>query len=215
MEASAARDRRRCLGGTAAPAARSLIVDDVSRVGGGRGSGGTAAPATRDLIVVASSLRASASRPPLMAAAAFVRSTAASPPLAFLRGVSSTGFSLGVPPGISGLLTPLSLAARGGGSTPRRLEVVRDFYLEPLFSLVFSPLTWPKPPHLRRHCHPCPSEGYEARGNRYGGSWGPFFFYLIWLVSRRLLDEKVRSQGVLFCVFLESRASDTNLKLVG
>jgi hypothetical protein len=39
----------------------------------------------------------------------------ASPPLVFLRGVSSTGFSLGVPPAISGSLTPSSLAAWGGG----------------------------------------------------------------------------------------------------
>ena len=51
-EASAARDRRRCLGGTAAPAARSLVVVEVGRVGDGRGSGGTAAPAACDLIVV-------------------------------------------------------------------------------------------------------------------------------------------------------------------
>jgi hypothetical protein len=51
-EASAVRDCRRCLGGTAVPAARSLVVVDIGRVGDGRGSGGTAAPAARDLIVV-------------------------------------------------------------------------------------------------------------------------------------------------------------------
>jgi len=47
-EASAARDRRGGLGGTAAPAARRLVV---GRVGDGRGSGGTAALAARDLVV--------------------------------------------------------------------------------------------------------------------------------------------------------------------
>jgi hypothetical protein len=34
-------------------------------------------------------------------------------------------------------------------------------------------------------------------------------------VPRRLLGEKVRSQGVLFRGFYERRASDTKFKLVG
>jgi len=53
----------------------------------------------------------------LMAPAASVRSTAASPLLAFLRGVPSVGSSLGVPPAISGSLTPTILADRGGIAT--------------------------------------------------------------------------------------------------
>jgi hypothetical protein len=40
-------------------------------------------------------------------------------------------------------------------------------------------------------------------------------FYLIWLVPRRLLGEKVRSQGVLFRGFLERSTSDAKFKLVG
>ncbi len=127
------RDRRGCLGGTAAPAARSLVVVDVGRVGDGRGSGGTAAPAARDFVVVdACVVRLLFEGLGLTSAldgrgrlrAVDVR-LSASPPLAFLRGVSSAGFSLGVPPAISGLLTPSSLAAWGGeGSMPRRLEIV-------------------------------------------------------------------------------------------
>ena len=40
------------LRGMAAPAAYSLVVVDVGRFGGGRGSGGTAAPAARDIVIV-------------------------------------------------------------------------------------------------------------------------------------------------------------------
>jgi len=131
-------------GGTAAPATCDLIVVDAGRVGDCRG---TTAPAVLGLVVVdvaasatvmamlgwrrpplatlssstpassASSLRVSASHPPLMAATAFVRSTAASLLLAFLRGVPSAGSSLGVLPAISGLLTPSIQAARGGVAT--------------------------------------------------------------------------------------------------
>jgi len=54
-----------------------------------------------------------------------------------------------------------------------------------------------------------PTESIPKQQGEEGG------FYLIWLVSRRLLGENVRSQGVLFRGFLESCASDTNLKLVG
>ena len=98
-------------GGTAAPAARDLVIVDAGRVGDCRG---TTAPAVLGLVVVdvaasatvvamvgrrrpplatsssltpassTSSLRVSASRLPLMAATAFVQSMAASPLLAFL-----------------------------------------------------------------------------------------------------------------------------------
>ena len=40
------------LRGTVVPAAYSLVIVDVGRLGGGFGSGGTAAPAARDLIIV-------------------------------------------------------------------------------------------------------------------------------------------------------------------
>jgi hypothetical protein len=36
---------------------------------------------------------------------------------------------------------------------------------------------------------------------RGGVAGAMILFYLIWLVPRRLLGEKVRSQGVLFVVF--------------
>jgi hypothetical protein len=54
-----------------------------------------------------------------------------------------------------------------------------------------------------------PAESIPKQQGEEGG------FYLIWLVPRRLLGEKVRSQGVLFRVFLERSTSDTKLKLVG
>ncbi len=82
-EGSAARYCQGCLGGTAAPAARSLVVVNVGCVGDGRGSGGTAVSplATSSLQMPASTASSSrASRPPLMVAAAFVRSTAANRP---------------------------------------------------------------------------------------------------------------------------------------
>jgi hypothetical protein len=54
-----------------------------------------------------------------------------------------------------------------------------------------------------------PTESIPKQQGEEGG------FYLIWLVLRRLLGEKVRSQGVLFRGFYERRARDTNFKLVG
>ncbi len=162
----------------------------------------------------ASSSRVSASRPPLMAATAFVRSTAASPLLALLRGVPSAGSSLGVPPAISGSLTPSIQAARGGGLRQGDLKLFEIFISNPLFPR-FPPPTWPKPPHLRRRQHPRPSEGCEVGVVDGGGRGGQFSFYLIWLVPRRLLGEKVRSQGVLFRGFLERRERDPNLNLIG
>ena len=81
----------------------------------------------------ASSLRASASRTPLMVAAAFVRSTAASPPLAFLRGVLSARFYLRVPPAISGSLTPSSLAAWGGARHQDGSKLFEILILHPYF----------------------------------------------------------------------------------
>jgi hypothetical protein len=48
------------------------------------------------------------------------------------------------------------------------------------------------------------------------GVVGAMMIFLLDLAcSRRLLDEKVRSQGVLFGGFSESGTSDTIMKLVG
>ena len=70
--------------GQTALAVLGLVVVDIGRVGDGRGRGGTAAPAARDLVVVDAGvvrllLEGLGLRPPLIAATAFVRSTAASP----------------------------------------------------------------------------------------------------------------------------------------
>ena len=150
--------------GTAAPAARDLVVVDAGRVGDCRG---TMAPAVLGLVVIdvaasatvvamvgrrrpplatsssstpassTSSLRVSASRPPLMAATAFVQSTAASPLLAFLRGVQSAGSSLGVMPAISGSLT-LSIQAAWGGLRRGDPKLFEIFISNPFFLVFFS-----------------------------------------------------------------------------
>jgi hypothetical protein len=54
-----------------------------------------------------------------------------------------------------------------------------------------------------------PTESIPKQQGEEGG------FYLIWLVPRRLLGEKSEVPGNTFSWFLERRARDPNLKLVG
>ena len=54
-----------------------------------------------------------------------------------------------------------------------------------------------------------PTESVPKQQGEEGG------FYLIWLVSRRLLGEKVRSQEVLFRGFSENKSEGWKLILVG
>jgi hypothetical protein len=71
-------------------------------------------------------------------------------------------------------------------------------------ALANAPAALSSPPFVRR-------DGL-MRGVDVGAM---MLFYLIWLLPRRLLGEKVRSQGVLFRGFLVRSTSDTKLKLVG
>jgi hypothetical protein len=115
-------------------------------------------------------LRVSASRPPLMAATAFVQSTAASPLLAFLRGVQSAGSSLGVLPAISGSLTP-----------PIQDPKLFEIFISSPFFLVFLR----RRGQSHRTCGAANNHVHLKDARRGvvdgGGRGGQFSFYLIWL----------------------------------
>jgi hypothetical protein len=126
------------LAASSSPLAASTLLASAALAAGPRVVGRQRPPlvTSSSLMSPPSSSRAPTSCPPLMAVAAAVQSTAASPLLVFLRGVPSAGSSLGVPPAISGLLTPPILTARGGlqRGDPKLFEI---FISSPPFFLAF------------------------------------------------------------------------------
>jgi len=138
-----------------------------------------------------------------------------SAPRSFFRGDWSCGFFLGDPPAASDSATPpLNLAPRAGF---RRAGT--DLKLFETFGPLGAPLPCFFPADVALANTPAapssPPFVWRDGLMRGGVAGAMMLFYLIWLVSRSLLGEKVRPQGVLFRVFLESRVSDTNSKLVG
>jgi len=139
---------------------------------------------------------------------AFVRSRQwrkVSAPRGFFWGDWSCGFFLGDPPAASDSATPPSnLAPRAGfrqaGTASKLFDTFGPLKAPlPCFfpanvALANAPAAPSSPPFVRRD------------GLMRGGVVGAMMlFYLIWLVSRRLLGEKVRSQGVLFRGFGKER----------
>jgi hypothetical protein len=124
-----------------------------------------------------------------------------SSPRNFFQGDGPRGFFLGDPPAASASATPPSiLAPRAGfrrvGTDPKLFET-----FGPLVAL----LPWFFSADVALANAPAaPSSPLCVRRNglmREGVVGAMMIFYLIWLVPRRLLGEKVRSQGVLFVGF--------------
>jgi len=98
------------------------------------------------------------------------------------------------------------------------LEVIRDLRDLGTAQGLLSPPFCCRRGHSHRTCSAaiaCVHVKDERRVDESRGRGGHGDSLLDLAGSQRLLGEKVRSQGVLFRGFLESHASDTNLKLVG
>ncbi len=140
-------------------------------------------------------------RPPSAVAFAWSRRRRkVSSPRSFFRGDGPRGFFLGDPPAASASATPpLILAPRTGfrqvGTDPKLFETFGPLRaLLPCFfsadvALANTPAAPSSPPFLRRD------------GLMKGGVVGAMvLFYLIWIVPRSLLDEKVRPREYYFVV---------------